>query len=649
MAASHSWGVDAAGRAVAHSALAPFDTWFCVRILWSQEMSVIETQTSSPSASTRNRPPIVNDFAIVAATVNGSGSQTANNTLIRAIFKMGIPVSGKNLFPSNIAGLPTWYTIRISKDGYIARREGTEILVAFNPKTADEDLEALPEGGVCVHPDDLKFVKQRADVTYYSLPVKDLLKQVNPPPKLKDYVANMAYVGALVELLSIEIDEIVAALNYHFQGKASAVKLNMSMVDAARAWVRENLTKTDRYRLERMDKTAGKLLIDGNSAGALGALVGGVSVVAWYPITPSTSLVDAITEYAPQLRRDKETDAPTYAIVQAEDELAAIGMVVGAGWSGARAMTATSGPGISLMTEFAGMAYFAEVPAVIWDIQRMGPSTGLPTRVSQGDVLKAYYLGHGDTRHICLLPASMHECFEFGYKAFDLAERLQTPVFVLSDLDLGMNNWMTDPFDYPDTPLDRGKVLDAEQLQQFQKWGRYMDIDGDGIPYRTLPGNANPRSAYLSRGTGHNEFGIYSERPTDWQNNLDRLTRKHNSARALVPAPVLDEVEGAKIGIIAYGSSDPAVFEARDRLRAQGVATSYLRLRALPLNEVTSAFVAKYDRIYVVEMNQDGQMHQLVQLHVPEHAAKVGSARNCNGLPISARFITESILGQERG
>ncbi|HEU5099707.1 MAG TPA: 2-oxoacid:acceptor oxidoreductase subunit alpha [Roseiflexaceae bacterium] len=611
-------------------------------------MSVIETQPGSPNPSMLDRPPIVNDFAIVAATVNGSGSQTANNTLIRAIFKMGIPVSGKNLFPSNIAGLPTWYTIRVSKHGYTARREGTEILVAFNQKTADEDLDALPEGGVCLYSDEIKFSKTREDVSYYPIPVKELLKQVAPPPKLKDYVANMAYVGALIELLGIEMDEIVAALNYHFKGKASAVKLNLTMVEAARAWVREHLTKSDPYCVERMDKTDGMLLIDGNSAAGLGALVGGVSVVAWYPITPSTSLVDAVTEYAPQLRLDPESGAPTYAIVQAEDELAAIGMVVGAGWAGARAMTATSGPGISLMTEFAGMAYFAEVPAVIWDIQRMGPSTGLPTRVSQGDVLKAYYLGDGDTRHIVLLPGSMRECFEFGYQAFDLAERFQTPVFVLSDLDLGMNNWMTDPFEFPDQPLDRGKVLDAEQLKQIQDWGRYKDIDGDGIPYRTLPGNANARSAYLTRGTGHNEFGIYSERPADWQNNLDRLTRKHNTSREVVPAPVVDEAGGAKIGIIAYGSSDPAVEEARDRLRKEGVETSYLRLRALPLGQTTRDFVAKHDRVYVVEMNQDGQMQQLVQLHTPEHAVKIRSSRNCNGLPISARFITESILGQER-
>ncbi|HEU5011570.1 MAG TPA: 2-oxoacid:acceptor oxidoreductase subunit alpha [Roseiflexaceae bacterium] len=605
---------------------------------------------TAPAMSTQEgqQDRIVNDFAIVAATVNGSGSQTANNTLIRALFKMGIPVSGKNLFPSNIAGLPTWYTIRVSKDGYIARREGTEIVVAFNPKTASEDVAALPSGGVCFYPDDMKFASMRDDVIYYPLPVKELLKQVNPSPKLRDYVANMAYVGALVEMIGIDMDEIIAALNYHFQGKASAVKLNLAMVEAARNWARENLTKQDPYYIEPMNETEGMMLIDGNSAAGLGALVGGMTVTAWYPITPSTSLVDAIAEYAPRLRHDPETGAATYAIVQAEDELAAAGMIVGAGWAGARAMTATAGPGISLMSEFAGMAFFTEVPAVIWDVQRMGPSTGLPTRVSQGDLLAAYYLGHGDTRHIVLLPGSMQECFEFGYKAFDLAERLQTLVLVLSDLDLGMNNWMTKPFEYPTEPMDRGKVLTAEQLRDIQDWGRYKDVDGDGIPYRTLPGTESARAAYLSRGTGHNEYGIYSERPEDWQGNLDRLWRKHDTARTLVPQPIVDERAGAKIGIIAYGSTDGAVQEARDRLQSEGIETSYMRVRALPLGQTMTDFVQKHDRVYVVEMNQDGQMQQLVRLHVPERAVDVRSVRNCNGLPMSARFVTEGIREQEQ-
>ncbi len=610
-------------------------------------MSVIDTEVHPHHAGDRDQPPIINDFAMVAATVNGSGSQTANNVLIRAMFKMGIPICGKNLFPSNIQGLPTWYTIRVSKDGYTARRDKTEILVAFNPKTADDDLAALPAGGVCLYPEDQKFAARRDDVVYYPLPVKELVKQSGADAKLRDYIANMVYVGALAELLSIDMDEIHAALNRHFNGKAKAVNLNYGVVAAAATWARENLVKRDPYRVASMNETAGLMLIDGNSAAGLGALTGGMTVTAWYPITPSTSLVDAMTDYAPRLRTDPASGLPTYAIVQAEDELAAAGMIVGAGWAGARAMTATAGPGISLMSEFAGMAYFAEVPCVIWDIQRMGPSTGLPTRTSQGDLISAYYLGHGDTRHTVLLPGSMTECFEFGYKAFDLAERLQTLVMVLSDLDLGMNNWMTPPFQYPTEPMDRGKVLSAEDLERIGSWARYKDVDGDGIGYRTLPGNQHPRSAYLARGTGHNENAVYSERPEDWQRNLDRLDRKHNTARTLVPQPVVDERPGASVGIIAYGSSDPAVQEARDRLRARGVETSYMRLRALPLGEAASAFIDRYERVYVVELNQDGQMHQLLQLHAPEQAVRLRSVRICNGLPLTAKFVTEGILAHE--
>ncbi|MDZ4720202.1 MAG: 2-oxoacid:acceptor oxidoreductase subunit alpha [Roseiflexaceae bacterium] len=618
-------------------------------------MSLIDTEVSLPDLESRS--PIVNDFSIVVATANGSGSQTANNVLIRAVFKMGIPVSGKNLFPSNIQGLPTWYTIRISKDGYTARREGTEILVAFNEKTADDDLASLPPGGVCIYnADDIRFRQKRNDVSYYPLPVKQLIdepiKKYGIDPKQRGYVANMTYVGALAELLGVNTGEVRAAIERHFNKKPKPTNSNYEVVEVAAAYVRANLRKTDPYQVASLNRTDGMILIDGNTAGALGALVGGVSVVAWYPITPATGLADSLTEFAPLLRADGETETTTYAIVQAEDELAAAGIVVGAGWAGARSMTSTSGPGISLMNEFVGLAYFAEVPSVFWDVMRMGPSTGLPTRVSQGDLLTVYNMGHGDTRHVCLLPGTMQECFEFGYKAFDLAERLQTPVMVLSDLDLGMNNWMTAPFEYPTEPMDRGKVLTAEQIdeleQQFGRYGRYKDYDGDGIPYRTLPGNPNPKSAYLTRGTGHNEYAVYSERPNDWQNNMDRLTRKHDTARSLVPQPIVDDNPDAAIGIIAFGSTDGAVQEARDRLRAMHVETSYLRVRALPLNDVVRDFVAHHAHVYVVEMNQDGQLQQLIQLHAPEYAGKVRSARNCNGLPLSARFITDEIAKQEQ-
>lgn len=615
-------------------------------------MTLLDTEVSPQDAGDMSRSPVTNDFGIVAATVNGSGSQTANNVLIRAMFKMGIPVSGKNLFPSNIEGLPTWYTIRLSKHGYIGRREGTEILVAFNMRTADEDLSNLPSGGICLHPDDLKFANPRSDVTYYPLPVKELLKQLDVDTLLREYVANMVYVGALTEILGIEQAEIESALKHHFKGKPRPIKVNYDMVKAAAEYTRANLPQQSAFRVERMDKTTGQILIDGNTAAALGALCGGASVVAWYPITPSTSLVDAFTDYAPILRADVDANSTTYAIVQAEDELAAAGIVLGAGWAGARAMTATSGPGLSLMNEFVGLGYFAEVPMVIWDVMRMGPSTGLPTRTSQGDLLSAYYMGHGDTRHVCLLPGNMRECFEFGYQAFDLADRLQTPVLVLSDLDLGMNNWMTEPFAYPDQPFDRGKILTAEQIAEIEqqhsgRYGRYRDYDNDGITYRTLPGNTHPRAAYLSRGTGHNEFGIYSERAADWQKNLDRLTRKHDTARTLVPQPVVQEVEGAEIGIIAFGSTDDAIQEARDELQRRGIATSSIRVRALPLEETLRAFMANYPRLYVVELNQDGQLMQLAQVHAPEHAAKVRPVRICNGLPMSAAFVVESILKHE--
>ncbi len=561
---------------------------------------------------------------------------------------MGVPVNGKNLFPSNIAGLPTWYTIRVSKDGYVARREGTEVLVAFNQQTAAADLAALPPGGVCIFPAESKFERERDDVTYYAIPTKQMIADLGVDAKLRDRVANMVYVGALAQLIGIELDAIHEALRYNLAGKQKAVELNFNVVKGAAEWVVNNLQKSDSYRVERLDKTDGLILIDGNTAGALGALVGGMTVTAWYPITPATSLADALNEYAPKLRTDPATDRPTYAIVQAEDEIAAIGMVLGAGWMGARAMTSTSGPGVSLMTEFVGYGYFAELPGVIWDIMRMGPSTGLPTRTSQGDVLKAYYLGHGDVRNICLLPGSVAECFEFGQTAFDLAERFQQPVIVLSDLDLGMNQWMTEPFAYPATPLDRGKVLTAEQLKENADWGRYRDLDGDGIPYRTLPGTDHPAAAFFTRGSGHNENAGYSERPDDWLKNMERLRRKHDTARGVVPKPVVDQRE-AEIGIIAYGTSDPAVEEARDRLRKQfNIETSYMRLRALPLGEEVSAFVEQHKRIYVVEMNSDGQMHSLLQLHAPEQAANLISLAYNDGLPLTARFVAERIYDMEQ-
>jgi 2-oxoglutarate ferredoxin oxidoreductase subunit alpha len=607
----------------------------------------INVQQELSASGVFGSAPIVNDFSIVAATVNGSGSQTANTVLLRALFKMGIPVSGKNLFPSNIAGLPTWFSIRLSKDGFIARCDRAEILVAMNQQTAAEDVANLAPSGVCIYPSEWKLKESRDDIVYYPLPIQQMAKDSGASTDLRPYVANMAYVGALAELLGIEMGEIEAAVSAHFKGKTKPIELNFGVVLKAAQYTREHLPKRDPYRVERINLNGDKVLVNGNSAAALGAIFGGFTVAAWYPITPSTSLIDALTEYAHQLRVDSETGEHSYAIVQAEDEIAALGMVVGAGWAGARAMTSTSGPGISLMTEYAGLAYFAEIPAVVWDIQRMGPSTGLPTRVSQGDILLCYYLGHGDTHHVCLLPGNVQECFEFGWRAFDLAERLQTAIFVLSDLDLGMNLWMTEPFVYPDQPMDRGKVLSAEEVARLEGFHRYADIDGDGIPYRTLPGTDHPLAAYFTRGSGHNAEARYTERADEWEANLQRLARKFETARTLVPKPALDEVTGAEVGLIAYGSTDPAMPEVRRMLAEHGLKTSYLRLRALPTEETFQQFVRTYPRIYVIENNFDGQMAKILQTEAPDYAGHIKSISHCDGLPLTATWITQAVLEQE--
>jgi 2-oxoglutarate ferredoxin oxidoreductase subunit alpha len=587
--------------------------------------------------------PVVNEFAITAATVNGSGSQTANMVLMRAIFQMGVPVSGKNLFPSNIQGEPTWYTLRVSQAGYIARPAVTPILVAFNPRTANDDLAQLPTDGICLYPADGLWQPQRSDIIPLAIPVWHILDQVGVNQRLRPYATNMVYVGVLAALLGIEETALLTALQQQFRGRPSAIELNLAVIRAAQAWAAaEPSPAHGKYRVHRMHATRGMMLIDGNTAAAIGALTGGVGVVAWYPITPSSSLIEALESYLPRLR--PATDGATCAIVQAEDEIAALGIVIGAGWAGARAMTATSGPGISLMTEFAGLGFFAEIPAVIWDVQRVGPSTGLPTRTAQGDLLSVYYLGHGDTRHVILLPGTMEECFSDAQMAFDLAEQLQTPVFVLSDLDLGMNIWMSHPFPYPEQPLQRGKVLSAEDLARLKTYARFADIDGDGIGYRTLPGNPHPLAATLSRGTGHNERNIYSERPDDWQRNMARLWRKHETARRLVPRPVIEINPQATIGLIGFGSTAPAISEARDLLAAAGIQTSSMRIRALPFGAEVTEFIAHHQHCVVVEQNHDGQLRQLLQLHCPAYATRLGSVAWCDGLPLTAPFVRDQVL-----
>lgn len=613
-------------------------------------MCALDVKTDLSTQQSGDGGQIVNDFAFMVATKNGSGSQTSNNVIVNALFRMGIPVNGKNLFPSNIKGLPTWYTIRVSKDGYTARRATTEVVVAYNELTAAEDISNLPAGGVCLLPADWKWTHSRDDITYYEIPVKDLMKQVEIPSAFRERVANMTYVGVVAQLFDLPLDTIWQVLLANFKGKEKPARMNMDVIELSYKWAAENLQKNDPYVFAPMDATAGKILITGNEAAALGALFGGVNVTAWYPITPSTSVVDALIQFK-DVRKDPETGKDTVAIVQAEDELAAAGMIIGAGWAGARAMTATSGPGISLMAEFAGLAYFAEIPCVFWDITRMGPSTGLPTRTSQGDLLFTHFLGHGDTRQICLLPATPEECFEFGWKAFDIAESMQTPVFVLSDLDLGMNNWMAEPFDYPDEPIQRGKTLDAEQLQQFiddhGKWGRYMDVDGDGVPYRTLPGTDHPNAAYFTRGTGHNEMAIYSERSDDWVDNMTRFQKKQETARAMLPLPELDIDDNNRVGLITFGSNQPAMVEARDRLAENGIETNYLRVRALPLHEEVSKFIANHDRVYVIENNFDGQLNQIIRMEHPEDITHVRSVTIGDGLPMTPNFIVDQVTAME--
>jgi 2-oxoglutarate ferredoxin oxidoreductase subunit alpha len=591
---------------------------------------------------------IVNDFSIQVATVNGSGSQSANSVLLKSIFGMGIPVSGKNLFPSNIAGLPTWYTIRASKHGYVARKKEIDILVAMNPETAKEDILSLPAGSVAIYEESANLAQYREDVLCYPVPFDKLTAAACPEAKLRKLVKNMIYVGVVARLINMDLTVVETALRRQFAKKQKAADLNWSAVQAGYDYATNSLTKHDPFVLERMHATEGKIIIDGNAAAALGCMFAGVTVVTWYPITPSSSLVEQLIDYMKKYRVGPDGKA-TFAIVQAEDELAAVGMVLGAGWAGARSMTATSGPGISLMAEFAGLGYFAEVPGVIFDVQRVGPSTGLPTRTAQADLLSIAFLSHGDTKHVILLPGSVAECYEFAGAAFDLAERLQTPVFVLSDLDLGMNNWMSEPFAYPEKPLDRGKVLSAEDLNRLGGFARYRDVDGDAIGYRTLPGTEHPQAAYFTRGSGHNEKAQYTERPDDYQNLMERLNRKFDTARSLVPKPLVVQTGKSKIGLIAFGSSDFGVQESRDQLKKEyGVETDYLRIRAYPFSREVHEFVAAHERVYVIEQNRDAQMLSLLKLDLPAaETVKLRSVRHFNGLPLDARSVTDELVLQE--
>jgi len=617
-------------------------------------MSSVLTETTAGAGSSSG--VVVNDFSLQVATANGSGSQTANSVLMRSIFQMGVPVSGKNLFPSNIQGLPTWFTIRASKHGYIGRKREIDVLVCMNPETAEEDVREARAGAHVVYEKKLGLEnagKKRDDVTYYPVPFAELVVKITAAPehaKLRKLIVNMIYVGVVADLMGIDPAESETAIAKQLKGKKKAVDLNVSAVKLGLDYAAANFPVKIPYRVERMNATAGKIIVEGNAASALGCVFAGATVCAWYPITPSSSLCESFIDFCDELRVDAATGKKNVAVIQAEDEIASIGMVLGAGWAGARAFTSTSGPGISLMSEYIGLGYYTEIPAVLFDVQRVGPSTGLPTRTMQGDVLLCYFNSHGDAKHPVLFPASPEECFSMAGEAFDLAERLQTPIFVLTDLDLGMNNWMSDAFPYPTAPLDRGKVLDAAAIEKVKDtWGRYKDVDGDAIPYRTLPGTNSPAGAYFTRGSGHNEKAQYSEKATDYVNNVDRLARKFETARTLVPKPEIQDRPGAVAGVLAYGTSHYGTAEGRDKLAADfGVPLDYCRLRALPVGPETAAWIRRHERIYVVEQNRDSQLVTILRDEFPEIAARFVPIRQYNGLPLDATTVVEGVLSDRK-
>ncbi|MGH7609318.1 MAG: 2-oxoacid:acceptor oxidoreductase subunit alpha [Candidatus Dormibacteria bacterium] len=588
------------------------------------------------------------DLSLIASTVNGSGSQSANLVLTRAVFAMGIAVAPKNLFPSNIEGLPTWFYLRATSAGYQGGRRRADLLVALNRATFQSDLAKLEPGGVLVYEEafgDPELGEGRPP-QLYPVPFARLAKEAVEDPDLRKYLTNMLYVGVVAEILAIPEAALKQALERQFAAKPKAIPRNQEAIDLGRAYFREHLQRTDQLRLPA-GGVGGRLLVEGNQAAALGAVMGGCTVLAWYPITPSSSLAEHLISLADRFRVDPDTGERRMATIQAEDELAAAGMVLGAAWAGARAMTTTSGPGISLMAEFVGLGYFAEIPGVFVDIQRVGPSTGLPTRTMQGDLSFAYTLSHGDTRHPVLLPGTVAECYELVRQAFDLADRLQTPVFVLSDLDLGMNVWMTEPLPYPDQPFERGKVLGKRELEGLARFERYRDIDGDAVPWRTLPGTEHPLAAYFTRGSGHDESARYTESGEVYSRVMDRLGRKLETGRAWLPPPEVEE-QGLDVGVIAYGSSHHAVVEARDRLSASGLDCDYLRILALPASPEVAAFVGRHRRVYVVEQNRDGQMEQILEVELgPELAARLRSVRHYDGLPLFAEDVAAGIEREE--
>ena len=584
---------------------------------------------------------IANDFTINIATANGTGSQSANLILLQSLFDMGVPVSGKNLFPSNISGLPTWYIVRLSDEGYQAPGDRTHIQVLVNKATWAEDLAALEPGSVVIWNMDSKMPMDREDVVSYPVPMTKLARTLSP--KLAKLVTNIVYVGVLAELLGITDEALHKAVAGQFKGKASAIELNTTALELGRNYAKENFTKGDPYVVEPRAIEQKRFFMEGNEAVALGCIFGGVQLLAWYPITPSSSLAEGIIGWLPRLRTNDEGES-TCAVIQAEDELAAAGMVLGAGWAGGRGMTATSGPGISLMQEFIGLAYFAEIPSVFWDVNRVGPSTGLPTRTQQSDLSMLYEGSHGDTQHIVIIPGTVEECFEFGWRAFDISERYQTPVFGLSDLDLGMNRWACEGFTYPDVPMDRGKTIrEQDVFEAMENFGRYRDLDGDGIPYRTLPGSG--MAPILYRGTGHNPDGVYSEKPDDYFALMKRLKDKINAAREHLPAPILrEEIEG-DVGVIYYGSMENTIQEIDDILEATGLKVSQCRVRSLPLHSEVEAFIRRHRMTIVLEINRDGQLWGILRRELPNDiVGNVHSVAYSDGMPPRARIYADKIL-----
>ena len=599
------------------------------------------------SAISKDTEVLINDLVLHVATANGSGSQTSNMVLLRALTDMGIPVSGKNLFPSNIQGLPTWFTIRANKDGHIAHRGNHDIVVCMNRDTAIKDAEEVKEGGVLIYEEALKLQELRPDCTHYPVPFKKLIAECCKEVRLRKLIINMLYVGVCAQLFDIDMDAIKTALSSQLSGKQKAIDLNLPALDFGFNWAKENLEKKDRFKLESIENKRDTVIMEGNRALALGLLYGGASVMTWYPITPSTSVCEDLEMYLNRFRTN-EDGTKNFACVQAEDEIAAVGMLAGAGWGGARAVTATSGPGISLMNEIIGYAYYAEVPFVIVNVARTGPSTGLPTRTMQGDITSIFYASHGDTKHITLIPSTPREAFDFGIESLNLAQDFQTPVFVLSDLDLGMNHWIADPIEMPTEPLRRGKIYSAEDLEKLQgDWGRYRDVDGDGITYRTLPGTDHPNAAYFTRGTGHTPDATYSEDGQVWVENMDRLTRKFNTAKTKVPKPEI-QGSGSKVGLIYFGTSDLPVDEACKRLAADhDLSVDKCRLRAFPFTQEVEDFIDSHERVYVIEMNRDGQMRGALSMELPQIAGKLDSILHYSGMPLNADIVCEKFLELE--